>query len=154
MDDEEIKGYCRGLWEKKYFNKSTYVYHGTSVLLLPYIKSFGLNPSALPKGIKRGIETLSPILKKNESIRSIGQLDLDLDMSKKGTCLTYFSNVLAFSAAPNLPAFLYELFNENHIVKKVGRNKLNEFINSLNDCLLYTSPSPRDEKVSRMPSSA
>ena len=26
--------------------------------------------------------------------------------------------------------------------------------NCLNDCLLYTSPSPRDEKVSRMPSSA
>ena len=24
----------------------------------------------------------------------------------------------------------------------------------LNSCLLYTSPSPRDEKVSRMPSSA
>ena len=27
-------------------------------------------------------------------------------------------------------------------------------INSLNDCLLYTSPSPRDLSTSRMPSSA
>ena len=29
-----------------------------------------------------------------------------------------------------------------------------EAINNLTDCLLYTSPSPRDPKTSRMPSSA
>ena len=41
-----------------------------------------------------------------------------------------------------------EVFSENDIlnhVKKIGRN---------NNCLLYTSPSPRDPKTSRMPSSA
>ena len=43
---------------------------------------------------------------------------------------------------------------------KVDTNKdifdaLNEISSKNNyDCLLYTSPSPRDEKVSRMPSSA
>ena len=30
----------------------------------------------------------------------------------------------------------------------------NEFYISINGCLLYTSPSPRDNRVSRMPSSA
>ena len=40
---------------------------------------------------------------------------------------------------------------------KVGKELDNgfEFYNSLNtSCLLYTSPSPRDPKTSRMPSSA
>ena len=31
---------------------------------------------------------------------------------------------------------------------------LNRNTNAFNDCLLYTSPSPRDPKTSRMPSSA
>ena len=30
----------------------------------------------------------------------------------------------------------------------------NDWPGKFNNCLLYTSPSPRDEKVSRMPSSA
>ena len=35
-------------------------------------------------------------------------------------------------------------------ILEIGAVKLNE----QNDCLLYTSPSPRDPKTSRMPSSA
>ena len=31
---------------------------------------------------------------------------------------------------------------------------INEFCNAFTDCLLYTSPSPRDKRQSRMPSSA
>ena len=31
---------------------------------------------------------------------------------------------------------------------------MSRFIQMLNDCLLYTSPSPRDQRGSRMPSSA
>ena len=33
-------------------------------------------------------------------------------------------------------------------------NLVDQFINELDTCLLYTSPSPRDNRVSRMPSSA
>ena len=33
-------------------------------------------------------------------------------------------------------------------------DRLKDIYNPINPCLLYTSPSPRDEKVSRMPSSA
>ena len=36
-----------------------------------------------------------------------------------------------------------------HITKKYPNLKI-----VVNDCLLYTSPSPRDERLSRMPSSA
>ena len=33
-------------------------------------------------------------------------------------------------------------------------NEMDELIDALKDCLLYTSPSPRDTTASRMPSSA
>ena len=36
---------------------------------------------------------------------------------------------------------------------KMG-NRYNDEVKELIDCLLYTSPSPRDPKISRMPSSA
>ena len=51
----------------------------------------------------------------------------------------------------------------NRIVSLTGNDKLDFFqsdlsliseINKLSDCLLYTSPSPRDATLSRMPSSA
>ena len=34
------------------------------------------------------------------------------------------------------------------------KEKINEFVNKVDICLLYTSPSPRDGLLSRMPSSA
>ena len=39
----------------------------------------------------------------------------------------------------------------SHMVKGVSQNM---FCEQLGDCLLYTSPSPRDQRGSRMPSSA
>ena len=33
-------------------------------------------------------------------------------------------------------------------------NRMNEALNTIMSCLLYTSPSPRDRSLSRMPSSA
>ena len=38
----------------------------------------------------------------------------------------------------------------NPVVMKVMRNHVGQYVN----CLLYTSPSPRDATLSRMPSSA
>ena len=40
---------------------------------------------------------------------------------------------------------IYAFLKNNRIVQEIGLNK---------DCLLYTSPSPRDQRGSRMPSSA
>ena len=43
----------------------------------------------------------------------------------------------------------------SHILERHGIKKLNEIEkNCACTCLLYTSPSPRDRSVSRMPSSA
>ena len=47
--------------------------------------------------------------------------------------------------------------NVKPLFLKIGNSLLSDTINcfdQLNDCLLYTSPSPRDPKISRMPSSA
>ena len=43
---------------------------------------------------------------------------------------------------------------EEKIAERIDANCLNINIKDLTDCLLYTSPSPRDKRQSRMPSSA
>ena len=40
------------------------------------------------------------------------------------------------------------------VSEQVAKYKVERGIPVLNDCLLYTSPSPRDRSLSRMPSSA
>ena len=49
-----------------------------------------------------------------------------------------------------------QLENEesNNTSSTVEVEQIEKFSDNLYTCLLYTSPSPRDEKVSRMPSSA
>ena len=62
---------------------------------------------------------------------------------------------------PYNPLELLEEFDSTHtvVIYAVGKDnigKLNEFkrLTKYNNCLLYTSPSPRDRQKSRMPSSA
>ena len=51
---------------------------------------------------------------------------------------------------------LLGLFNETFPYKdyRTSKTLLNHYKRSVDDCLLYTSPSPRDKRQSRMPSSA
>ena len=59
----------------------------------------------------------------------------------------HFHNIVLKSSKPNVKP----------LVLKIGNSLLSDTINcfdQLNDCLLYTSPSPRDGLLSRMPSSA
>ena len=53
------------------------------------------------------------------------------------------------SLARNLSSSNYEV-----CVVDENKNKLSELEDKLDICLLYTSPSPRDATLSRMPSSA
>ena len=46
------------------------------------------------------------------------------------------------------------LINERLRRKSRGEPRAEEIIRMFRDCLLYTSPSPRDKRQSRMPSSA
>ena len=53
------------------------------------------------------------------------------------------------------PSVTFELIDKLRIAYEDGRiQALEELISIYNDCLLYTSPSPRDRQKSRMPSSA
>ena len=45
-------------------------------------------------------------------------------------------------------------FGHNELEEGEKRSILVKFIEQFKDCLLYTSPSPRDQRGSRMPSSA
>ena len=40
------------------------------------------------------------------------------------------------------------------VVREIKKNSFEDKVKSINNCLLYTSPSPRDGLLSRMPSSA
>ena len=47
-----------------------------------------------------------------------------------------------------------EELKKNYEVLYFGNKKFSSNINKVRSCLLYTSPSPRDKRQSRMPSSA
>ena len=53
-----------------------------------------------------------------------------------------------------LPSLLVSLPREVPVASVVGTNKTAQVVGNITACLLYTSPSPRDATLSRMPSSA
>ena len=58
-------------------------------------------------------------------------------------------------AVSNALARLRERFNDDLFVRTgTGMVPTHKTEHMINDCLLYTSPSPRDQRGSRMPSSA
>ena len=56
--------------------------------------------------------------------------------------------------ARGIANFGYSNISKSNIFKSDNFKDLQNENNHLKDCLLYTSPSPRDPKTSRMPSSA
>ena len=59
-----------------------------------------------------------------------------------------YIRVVTSKIANNDAQFITNSFNEMHPADAA------DIIEHLSDCLLYTSPSPRDKRQSRMPSSA
>ena len=51
-----------------------------------------------------------------------------------------------------IPFIKADYFEDPH--QKIVFEEVKNFVDQYNDCLLYTSPSPRDRQKSRMPSSA
>ena len=55
-------------------------------------------------------------------------------------------------------SYLKSLLREGAFMAIIKANayghSIEDFVKNLDDCLLYTSPSPRDQRGSRMPSSA
>ena len=52
----------------------------------------------------------------------------------------------------NLNVFIH--FSEENVLKQIDNLEKDNSAKKLKGCLLYTSPSPRDKRQSRMPSSA
>ena len=87
----------------------------------------------------------SILIEAGHKVAQIGTLGLTAKGIKKRNTLT----------TPG-PVELHEIFNDlyrenfTHVVMEVSSHALDQF----RVCLLYTSPSPRDKRQSRMPSSA
>ena len=64
-----------------------------------------------------------------------------------------FSVVYESFSEANFQAYDYETIR-NAMVDYINRNYPENYNDWINSCLLYTSPSPRDKRQSRMPSSA
>ena len=58
------------------------------------------------------------------------------------------------NSAEALERALQQMDDPEAIAAAIGMPGLSDLVNRLGDCLLYTSPSPRDLSTSRMPSSA
>lgn len=123
----EVINVAHIMWQKHIRNREFWLYHGTSILFLSNMQKYGLDNKKVTRGVTRAIESISKIYGKY-GIDGIGSItergqDIDIEFSEKKIYLAFGQNVLGVAAAPALPAFLYELLNENNI-KKEYREKL------------------------------
>ncbi|MAG47710.1 hypothetical protein CL617_03820 [archaeon] len=112
---EEHYIFISKLWNDNIKDKSAWLYHGTSILLLPFIKKYGLDTSRLPKGMKRAIENISKILAKGGSSTEGWHQDITADMSSKPLYFATTENVKKVGSAVDLPSFIYELLDEEYM---------------------------------------
>ena len=68
--------------------------------------------------------------------------------------ISYSENVILIGPNGSGKSSLIEIINRNLYPVVGNESKLKIFDKELINCLLYTSPSPRDRFLSRMPSSA
>ncbi|MDP3728634.1 MAG: hypothetical protein Q8R18_04235 [bacterium] len=126
----ELLQFSRMQWEKNIQNQVTWMYHGTSILFLPYIQRYGLDTSKLPPGIKKGIESLSKILQQHEYKPSYAPLDIAVNMDAKRLSFTFWKdNVVRAASTTQLPAFIYELFNEDYLRANPDVDKIIRVLN-------------------------
>ena len=98
--------------------------------------------------------------KNNEQSTNIEQLNI-IKYIPENNKLLFISNLDSFNIVNNNKKDKNQTNKDNFVLIKdsildylgidLGNNKLEDIYNN---CLLYTSPSPRDPSISRMPSSA
>ena len=132
----------------------------------------------LPEPNVKGQFQLENISTAIKTLRAIDEIDVDenhikngitkidsiarLQEIKSGKLKDLIKNNLLFVDGSHNPLgakvlneYLKSLDCKKHIILGMMANKdHNEYMSYFNDCLLYTSPSPRDGLLSRMPSSA
>ena len=139
------------------------------------IRAFQTTQKHVSEGIEKNVETIRGYLNKitdaNEEVMTkdikteISQLiehdTSNENMTKIGHSIFNIASSNSFYSG--LYARLFKtLMNEYDIFKKIFEDNFKEFMNLFDsiefvdpkNCLLYTSPSPRDRQKSRMPSSA
>lgn len=125
----------RHMWELNIKGKYAWAFHGTSILFLPYIQKYGLDPSRLPSGIQKGLERISQIIRKYHI--SVNTMDYQ-SIGEQPIYLTFKEDVLKAATAVNLPAFMYEFFDKEFVLKGLDTKKLEDLL------------SPEDLKMCRI----
>ena len=86
-------------------------------------------------------------------MNTVGEI-LKLRRKEKAMSLDYVCSELKISSDIIKKIESDKLFDKEYMVYYVGHLRAYSKLLNLDTCLLYTSPSPRDKTVSRMPSSA
>ena len=91
----------------------------------------------------------------NLKLAGIEQGEVDLAISKAITWLSFSVHGNEPAGSESAPHVIYDLVDPNNRMNKAWLDNTVVILDpSINPCLLYTSPSPRDATLSRMPSSA
>ena len=100
-------------------------------------------------------------IKFDSKIEDISSLEFSDKYNEKQTIINFFEKNLTdsfqlFKKGNKIFEWFdnYNFRSNRHILFSVSKSLTSLAIGLLVDCLLYTSPSPRDPKTSRMPSSA
>ena len=97
------------------------------------------------------VTTLSDTVRGISMINQYGRLDPVLDLGSFDSVVEGSDSVLRFFPTK------FRLNNYNVITMSYSMDQIGDVVSSIGSttiCLLYTSPSPRDATLSRMPSSA
>ncbi len=122
---KEILEYAKLKWEENIKGKSSWLYHGTSVIFLPFIKKDGLG-GEMPKSVSRAIKRIVAIYEKYPNLikRQLGHAISMYDRTSGTVAISPRLDVLKAAAAPNLPAFLYELLDRNALENLANSEEL------------------------------
>ena len=138
---------------KKIINKKGHIYSET-LGNWKYIVGDDLFKVCYPKTFKNsnrfGVNTLVIMVKRGHEV--------EMEYSKKNI-MDKMNSFFGYSVVEKLKFISFddeqEIFNKKDSNQtNVANNKYENKINDVKNCLLYTSPSPRDRTRSRMPSSA
>ena len=114
--------------------------------LAVYAKSFNWAGFFLPKKTYQKCSALYDFCREADNIAD----DENKIEVKKDNFIKFKNNFINKNYDDPVIKNMWDLINEFNISTKI----IDDLFEGINSCLLYTSPSPRDQRGSRMPSSA
>ena len=89
-----------------------------------------------------------------DGIENCVQYIHNFNPEKSQNPFAYFTQIIRYAFLRRIQREKRQLEIKNKIIERSGYSEVFDDNNTLDGCLLYTSPSPRDATLSRMPSSA